>query len=367
MNWMIYGATGFTGRIAVREAVAQGLEPVIAGRNEAKLAAIAGQHGLRHVSFPIDSSESIAKHLRGNEIQLVLNLAGPYAYTGAPMIRACLEAGCHYLDITGEPNVFHDAYSMHEQALQKGVAIMPGVGFDILPSDCMIKYVVDQISEATDVVMAFDFRGETLSRGALKRGLEMVAANGNLIRRGGELIPIPFASESRMVHFLKGEAKAKLCMWGDVISGYRTTGAPNIATFFAFDRPIERQFALLHRLRPLLRFGFVRKFLSKQLEREPEGPSKELQNTARVDLYAKASDNQGRTAEVWLQTCEGYLFTARACIYAAKRVLNENLAGALTPSIAFGRDSVLEIEGTIRRDSIAANTPATNPESSRLQ
>src|SRR5436305_15188118 len=102
--WMIYGANGYTGELAAREAVARGLRPVLAGRNARAVAELALELGLDSRAFALDDPAAAAHGVAG--MAAVLHCAGPFVRTSRPMVDACLAAGAHYLDITGEIAVF---------------------------------------------------------------------------------------------------------------------------------------------------------------------------------------------------------------------------------------------------------------------
>lgn len=113
-NWLIYGANGYTGELIAREAVRQGLKPTLAGRNKAKVEALAQELGLDYKAFGLDNVNAISEQLQG--FKLVMHCAGPFSATSKPMMEACIKAGAHYLDITGEIAVFELAQSLNSQA-----------------------------------------------------------------------------------------------------------------------------------------------------------------------------------------------------------------------------------------------------------
>jgi len=119
--WMIYGANGYTGELTAREAVRRGQRPILAGRNAAAIEALARELGCESRVFDLD-----APHLDG--IQAVLHCAGPFSHTSKPMVNACLAAGAHYLDITGEIAVFESVFRRDADAKQRGIVeITPAV------------------------------------------------------------------------------------------------------------------------------------------------------------------------------------------------------------------------------------------------
>lgn len=353
MSWMIYGATGFTGKLTAEEAVKRGHSPILGGRSEAKLRPLADQLNLEYRAFSLDSVDSVSSALKSAEVELVLHIAGPFIHTSDVMIQACLAVGAHYLDITGEIEVFQNAYSYHQQALDKQIVIMPGVGFDVVPSDCLLKYIADQVQDVTHLQLAISVKGGTFSRGSLKTGIEQGASLGNVVRRDGELVKVPFASETQTLRFMSGEARVVQNVWGDVETAYRTTGVPNITTYFCYAQADERQLRFMNMIAPLLKINFIRQWFLRQIDKYPAGPSRELQETGRINLYAKAYNTKGDSAEAWLETCEGYRFTALAGMQSVERVLDGNYLGAMTPAGAFGVDFVLDIDGTTRLDSLS--------------
>ena len=103
-EWMIYGANGYTGHLVAAEAKRQGLNPVLAGRRAGPIEKLATELGLPARVFDVDDPPSAIAALA--DIAVVANCAGPFATTSAPMIDACLNNQTHYLDITGEIDVF---------------------------------------------------------------------------------------------------------------------------------------------------------------------------------------------------------------------------------------------------------------------
>jgi short subunit dehydrogenase-like uncharacterized protein len=352
MSWMIYGATGYTGQITTEEAVRRGHKPVLAGRSEAKLKTLAERLGLAYSVFSLDSVASVTEALKRADVELVLNNAGPFIKTSDVMIQACLGAGAHYLDITGEIAVFQNAYTYHQQALDKGLVIMPGVGFDVIASDCLLKYVADQVPGATHLELTLcPTKGAQMTGGTMKSGLEQLSAFGNVVRRDGRLARVPFGQDMRSFRMIDGNTvRTVQSNWGDVETGYRTTGVPNITIYWAYPAAAIRQLKFLNRIRPLLKLDPVRSFLRHQLEKQYTGPTPEQRQTDHIYLYAKAHNAAGEMAQAWMETSEGYHFTSVASVSVVERVLDGNYAGALTPASAFGADFALGIEGTRRVD-----------------
>lgn len=155
-QWMIYGANGYTGELIAREAARRGLKPVLAGRRRDSVEVLACALGLEACAFDLDDVVALTGQIEGQA--LVLNCAGPFSATAAPMMEACLRGRAHYLDITGEIAVFELAQSLNARAQDAGVALCPGVGFDVIPTDCVAAALKQALPDATHLALGFDSR-----------------------------------------------------------------------------------------------------------------------------------------------------------------------------------------------------------------
>ena len=291
---------------------------------------MAEQLGLEYVAVSLDDPAALAQAV--SRVGLVYHAAGPFIHTSAPMLNACLTAGAHYLDITGEIPVYQNVFRHSDAARDKGIALIPGVGFDVIPSDCLLKYVADQLPDATHLDVAIDALGTSggggnVSAGTTKSALEVLPDMGNLTRRDGKLVSIPLGSGARKFPFASGEHWAMPIPWGDLEVGYRTTGIPNISIYFSV--PTGDRFRTMRlggdALRTLLRVGIVRRAASKLVDRMLPGPSESARETGRSHIYAQVRNASGETRQAWLETLEGYQFTAIAAPRVVERVLDGSL------------------------------------------
>jgi short subunit dehydrogenase-like uncharacterized protein len=354
MSWMIYGANGYTGTLLAEEAVKRGHRPVLAGRSQDKLAPLAERLGLSCVSFSLDDHAAAARALSGHA--LVLHAAGPFVDTSEAMVRACLAAGTSYLDITGEVPVFERVYRLHDDARRSQVALISGVGFDVVPTDCLARYVVSKLPSASGLEIAFA-GASGVTPGTAKSMLDGALAGG-LARREGQLVSLPFGKGGRSVRFADRERAVLPIPWGDLASAHRSTGVRNITTYMAFPRQLAKRAskawplsaAALPLVRPFLSAAPVRRALQGVIEKRIAGPSESERARGRSQVWASARTSGGQAVEAWLTTVEGYTFTAVAGLLAVERVLADKPVGALTPAQAFGADFVLEVPGTQRFD-----------------
>lgn len=352
-NWLLYGAYGFTGRLLLEEALACGHRPVLAGRNAEKLQPLAAAHDLEWRAFELDNTAHLREAVA--PFDLVFHAAGPFIHTSEPMIQACLAGQTNYLDITGEISVFEKTLSYDAHAREQGVVLVSGVGFDIVPTDCLAKYVADRLPDATHLETAVATTARA-SAGTTKTGLEMLASlpQGGVVRRDGRLVSQPLGQGRKTVRFSDRRAREVIPVpWGDLVAADVTTGIPNVTCYLAAPT-LPGTSHLMPLATRVLAFPPVRAVAKAVVDRVVQGPDEELRRTGRSYIWARVQDDAGTIVEAWLETIEAYQFTAVAGVRAVETVLAKRPAGALTPALALGADFVLDIEGTWRYDELPA-------------
>ncbi len=344
---MIYGANGYTGELAAREAVARGLAPILAGRRREPLLKLGTELGLTVRVFDLGEPLSVRRGLEG--VAAVLHCAGPFVLTSRPMVEACLEAGCHYLDITGEIRVFEGVFGRHEKAERAGVALLPGVGFDVVPSDSLALRLAEALPGATALTLAFASAGGSASRGTLKTMIESFPEAG-AIRCDGKLMAVPLAWKVREIDF-GGRLGRRTCTtipWGDLSTAWRSTGVPNLAVYTAMPPSAVRRLRWLNPLLPLAGWGPIKRRLQRAVDRRAIGPSAEARATARTYLWGEIEGEGGRRFSTTLETPEAYAFTAVSAIACARKILaGEVKPGAWTAAQAFGSRFVDSLPGVV--------------------
>jgi short subunit dehydrogenase-like uncharacterized protein len=343
---MLYGATGYTGKLIAEEAIKRGHQPVLAGRSAEKLAPLAKKFGLPYSVVSLEDPVTLEKEV--SQVNLVLHAAGPFIHTSDPMIRACLAGRAHYLDITGEISVFQNTLSCDGAAREKGVALISGCGYDVVPTDCLANFVAAQVPDADTLEIAISGLSGYSSGTALTT-LEALP-KGGLVRRNGKLIHQTLGKGARKVRFLDHPRTVFPIPWGDLVTAYCSTGIPNITTYSALPHSLRRLLSISGgSLEKLFKFGLVRSLASGILKKTAHGPGERVRLSAKSYAWAHARNPEGRAAQARLQTAEGYQFTAMASVRCVEKVLELCPSGALTPAQAFGADFVLEIPGTIRK------------------
>ncbi|MHB1134171.1 MAG: saccharopine dehydrogenase family protein [Chloroflexota bacterium] len=346
-RFLIYGANGYTARLIIAEALQRGLSPLLAGRGRAPLDLIAQRTGLDYRVFTLE--DAAARDAALAEVSVVLNCAGPFMRTARTLAGACLRAGVHYLDITGEWGVYEMLSRRTASARAAGVMLMPGVGFDVVPSDCLAAHLKRRLPSASELELAFT-GGLRVSRGTARTAL--AGANyGGLVRRAGELCPEPLAARVRRVDFGRGPEEVASIPWGDVASAYYSTGIPNITVYTGMGGASRSLLRLASRYSGLLRSPLVRRLSEAWLRRLPPGPTAAERARGQSLLWGEVSDGQGRRAAARLRTPEGYTLTARTALAVVEHVLRgEAPPGYQTPSLAYGADFILGFPGVERED-----------------
>lgn len=351
-RWMIYGANGYTGKLIAELAASQLESPILAGRKKATIRPLAEKYGFGHRIFSLDDPRAVTEGL--TDVSLVLNCAGPFSQTASPFFKACLEKRVHYLDITGEIEVFENAHRLSEKAESAGCIFMPGVGFDVVPTDCMARFLAESLENPTELELAFT-GSKTVSPGTLKTMVKNIPAGG-WIRRNGRLISVKPAYLSQKVQFPCGERLVTTIPWGDVSTAYYTTGIPNIMAFTEVPLMMRRFAPLVTLMGKVLQQKTLSKKVSKWIEKRVTGPDQYHRENGKMYVWGKVKNFKGRTVEANLTTPEGYQFTALSAFEAVKRVLKDPLKpGTYTPARAFGKDFVTSIAGVSNFEILTRN------------
>jgi short subunit dehydrogenase-like uncharacterized protein len=343
---LIYGSTGYTGKLIAKAAVSRGARPILAGRNLDKVKAVADPLGLTARAFELGDPARIDAAIK--DISALLCAAGPFSATSRPIVEACLRNRVHYLDITGEIDVFETLAARDAEAKARGVTLLPGVGFDVVPSDCLAAHLKRRLPDATDLKLYLSL-GANMSRGTAKTMIEAIAA-GTRLRLKGRIVSRDQA-ESGSCDFGEGEKPTIQVSWGDVATAFHSTGVPNVEVQFEALPAIGAFARTPWFVKSFLGLDLMQSFLKAGVDRLPEGPSEAVRRATRHVLVGVARNEDGQTVRSRLRTPEGYTLTAETAFDSAQRVAaGEVKPGFQTPSLAFGADYILNFDGVTRED-----------------
>ena len=341
-TWILYGANGYTGTLIAEEARRRNVSPVLAGRREQAIEPLARRLGFDFKIFSLESVDAVARELEG--VDAVLLAAGPFSATSQTVVEACLRTGTHYLDITGEISVFEACHRRGQKARQCGCSIIPGVGFDVVPSDCLAACLKEVLPKANRLELAFHGTGG-LSRGTMKTVLEGFPLGG-AIRDQGKIRRVPIAWRRARISFRDRPRLAVTISWGDVSTAFHSTGIPNVIVYTSVPATIWRSRYFLRMLAPLLRLGTIQRFVKRRIDRNATGPDAMERQRGQSQLWAKVTSNSGTWVEGTVQTPQGYRLTSLTAVASIEQVLRGTTrAGFLTPTQAFGSRFIESIEG----------------------
>ncbi|AXI03823.1 saccharopine dehydrogenase family protein [Aquirhabdus parva] len=328
--WLIYGANGYSGELIAREAVKQGLTPVLAGRSLAKLEPLAAELNLSARAFDLADPKAVAAALK--DVSVVLNCAGPFAATAALLIEGCIKAKTHYLDITGEIAVFEHAQGLHARAKRAGAVICPGVGFDVIPTDCVAAALKAAQPDATHLALAFK-TASPMSPGTAKTAVEGLQLGG-MVRENGVLKKVPQGFDIRDIDFGRGPKSAMTIPWGDVSTAFWSTKIPNISVYI----PVPKAFALSARLTGsrldwLWKKPAVIDFLKAQIEKRVPGPDTEKRAGLPTYVWGESSNARGEKKTARLKMGNVYDVTVYGALAIVSHLLQESASDTTTVAL----------------------------------
>ena len=340
---LIYGAYGYTGKLVAQLAAKKQLSALLAGRSEAPLSALAEQLNLPYQVVSLDHAEALESCLR--QCKLVIHCAGPFSRTARQMATACLRAGTHYLDITGELAVFEFLHSLESQAQDANIMLMPGVGFDVVPTDCLANRLKAELPDAHWLELAFVTVGGGISHGILTSTIERLGTPG-AERRNGQLRPVRMGKHGKWISFGEKRRFVISIPWGDLYTAWVSTGIPNITTYTGGSPKLHPWLRLLPLFNPLLRTAWFRALLQKRVDAKVLGPSPEQNAQGYALVYGQVRNAAGESRELRLRVNETYRLTAETALLIAEKVLADQWQpGFHSPAQLYGSGLITEIEG----------------------
>jgi len=343
---LLYGANGYTGNLIARLARQQPDAPelVLAGRSASKVAPIAKQLGYQARVFGLDVASTIDACLEG--IDVVLHCAGPFSRTAVPMAEACMRARVHYLDVTGELDVFSALEKRDADARSAGIMLMPGVGYDVVPSDCLALHTAGRIMNPTKLRIALRSIGGQVSHGTATTITENIH-KGSAVRRGGQLKKVAIGKITRKVDFGRGPKPVMNAPLGDLVTAFHSTGIGDIECFVSAKPAAILGARALGFVPWLLESRPLQKLMKRRIDAAPAGPTDEQRAQASTIIWAEVENAAGQRATSRLHTPEGYTTTALAALGIAKAVCEGKAQpGYRSPAQLLGADFILSIPGT---------------------
>lgn len=339
-EWLIYGANGYSAQLAVEKAVSQGLKPILAGRNQNAIETLAKQFSLPSRIFDLSNIDLVAEQLA--DVAIVSHCAGPFSATAESMMRACIKAGTHYTDITGEGSVFEIGQKLHEQAKQAGVVLMGGVGFDVIPTDCLANLLHQHVPDANELTLGFD-GNMSVSSGTSKTIVENIH-KGMAVRHNNEIKRVGRGFEMRTIDFGLGPTLASVVPWGDIYTAWWQTRIPNISVYMPF-KGSKLQIYFFPLIKLIMSIPLVQK-RAKEKAGNTVGPSAEKRAGNRMSVWGEIRNASGKTVTARIEVPDGYTVTMDG-ILMTERYLREyhGEGGCYTPSQLMGHELAEQLPG----------------------
>ncbi len=344
-QFLLYGANGYTGRLIAKLAASYNLHPILAGRNEIAIRQLASELALPFKVFDLEDPVQLANVLKNQTV--VLHAAGPFQRTAHAMIAACLATNTHYIDITGEIPVFEMARRFDSAAKDANIMLMPGVGFDVVPTDCMALHLKKRMPDATKLQLAFTSVGGALSHGTAATMI-LGLGEGGLMRHEGKIVKKPLGHKGMWVNFGGVKKFVMTIPWGDISTAYYTTGIPNIETYTGIAPKVYKLLKFQVAFNWLLKTSFVRRYANKKLGQMPAGPTDEQRANSTSLVWGRVTNTQGESIERSMKVANGYDLTANSSLLITEKILNGNFkTGYQPPAAVYGEDLVLEVPGSV--------------------
>jgi short subunit dehydrogenase-like uncharacterized protein len=343
---LLYGANGYTGKLIARYAKDFQLQPILAGRKEAEIKILAQQLQLPFLIFSLDDEAALLNALK--EVAVVIHAAGPFVYTAKQMVEACIATGTHYIDINGDISVFEFIKKYNEKAKQANIMLMPGAGFDVIPTDCLSLSLKNKLPDAAHLEIAFIPLGGQVSHGTATT-MAGKAGEGGVVRENGKFIKKPLGHTGKWITVEGKKLFAMSIPWGDISTAYVSTGIPNIITYTGMKPSVYRMLKFQFLFNWLLRTKFIRGLIQKRINQAPAGPTDEQRAKAKTYVWGQVTNAAGKQVAETIVCADGYTVTALGTLLITQKILAGNYqAGYQTPASVYGENLIFELEGSKR-------------------
>ncbi len=338
---LLYGANGYTGELIARYAKDYNIAPVLAGRNEKTISSLAERLQLTYRIFSLDDANELQQQLL--DVKQVIHAAGPFANTGKQMVEACIATHTHYIDINGDISVFERIKTYDAAAKQAKVMLMPGAGFDVIPTDCTALHLKEQLPDATHLQLAFIPKGGQVSHGTATTMASRLG-EGSTARENGKLVRKPLGHKGMWLDVNGKNLFVMTLPWGDISTAHHTTGIANVEVYTGMKPTVYRLLKFQFLFNWLLRTKFIRNIIQQKINQRPAGPTDEQRANASTTIWGKVWNAKGEEKISVLQCADGYSVTAWGCLLITQKIMKGDFkAGYQTPASCYGKDLILEI------------------------
>jgi short subunit dehydrogenase-like uncharacterized protein len=338
---LLYGANGYTGELIARYANEYNITPVLAGRNKTTISALAERLQLPFRIFSLNNANELQQQLL--DVMVVIHAAGPFSATATQMAEACIATQTHYIDINGDISVFELIKTYDAAAKKANIMLLPGAGFDVIPTDCTALHLKGQLPDATHLQLAFISNGGGLSHGTATTMAQRVGEKA-VIRVNGKFEKKPLGFKGMWLNTGSQQRFVMSLQWGDISTAYHTTGIPNVEVFTGIQPKVYKLLKFQFLFNWLLRTTFIRNIIQQKINERPAGPTDEQRANGSTTVWGKVWNEKGEEKTSLLQCADGYTVTAWGSLLITEKILKgEWKAGYQTPASCYGKDLILEI------------------------
>jgi len=339
-NWMLYGCTGYSGKLIAKECKRQGLNPILAGRDLIKVKQCADDLGFAYRVFDLSDAMQIEENI--SDCSMLFNAAGPFTQTCEPLLKACLNQQVHNLSLVGEVPLLETLQQYDQSAKDAKILLAVGLGYDVIPTDCLANTLKDKLPDATHLTIGMQGDSQ-MSPGSTKEMIEQLGEQPFWLRRNGQLVE--GKASTKHINIGQGETFAMTIAWGDISSAYFSTGIPNITVYASLSRIEAWLMKGISYLKPLIRIRGVQNTINRLIDRFVDGPNEQVLEETPVYFLAEAKNAEGETVRAKLKTASGYKLTYLGAVYSIKHVLEKTFVhGYQTPAQLLGSNAIEEIE-----------------------
>jgi short subunit dehydrogenase-like uncharacterized protein len=334
---VLYGATGYTGRLVTDELARRGVDRVLSGRDPEKLARL---EGAPTRAVPLDDDRALRDLLDG--ASAVINCAGPFTLAGDALARAAIATGTHYVDSTGEQSFIRMIFERHGRTAERaGVALVPALGFDYAFGDCIARLAARDLEPLDELTLAYAVEGFGMTRGTLRSGLEMMKG-GDVVYEDEQWKAAPRGVSKASFDFPEPIGRQPMSRYpaGEVITVPHHTRTKKVTALLTLTTMAPRPLA------PVLPYAMpgvaltlrtpLRGLLNRAVGLLPEGPKEDARRAARYTIVARAQASGG-TRQGVVRGSDVYGTTAVTLVHGAELLSAPGFdrAGAMGPAAAF--------------------------------
>ena len=344
---VLYGATGYTGRLVTDELARRGVDHVLSGRDPEKLARL---EGAPTRAVPLDDDRALRDLL--DPASAVINCAGPFTLAGDALARAAIATRTHYVDSTGEQSFIRMIFDRHGRSAERaGVALVPALGFDYAFGDCIARLAARDLEPLDELTVAYAVEGFGMTRGTLRSGLEMMKG-GDVVYEDEQWKTAPGGVSKASFDFPDPIGRQPMSRYpaGEVITVPHHTRTQKVTALLTLATMAPKPLA------PVLPYAMpgaalalrtpLRGLLNRAVGLLPEGPKEDDRRAAHFTIVARVQASGG-TRQGVVRGSDVYGTTAATLVHGAELLSAPGFdrAGALGPAAAFDPAAFLDYAG----------------------